>query len=108
VTGRSDNSAHVVDDHGAELEAEVYSCICKVACTQFKMYFQSLAIISSPGFREGAFQIMRWSRDECCGWREVNACDFAGDFKSGVGRGLSLAGGWCCGLLDWRRIDGAA
>jgi hypothetical protein len=50
------------------------------------------------------------SRDGCCGWREVYACDFAGDFKGGVGFGgesakrveLSLAGGWCC-VFDWRK-----
>jgi hypothetical protein len=34
-----------------------------------------------------AFQVVRCGRDGCCGWREVYACDFAGDLEGGVGVG---------------------
>jgi hypothetical protein len=38
-----------------------------------------------------AFQVVRCGRDECCGRREVYACDFAGDLESGVGVGGEIA-----------------
>jgi hypothetical protein len=53
------------------------------------MYFESLAELARArvlAFAK-AFQVMRCGRDGCCGWREVYACDFAGDFEGGVGVG---------------------